>query len=208
MERQFFIDPVRCIGCKACVHACTECATHRGRSMITLEVMDRATSTQTVPMVCMHCENPTCAQVCPADAIKRSPDGVVQSSLKERCIGCSNCVNACPFGVPHYYPEIDQMLKCDQCYDRTSQGLKPMCATVCPSEALFFGTLEEFRARRRGEPVNEFRFGRQSVRTKVFMVLPDPAPLDVACVPADSMPDARFDAECYDHVALPIGGVP
>ena len=53
-------------------------------------------------MVCMHCEDPTCAQVCPADAIKQTDDGVVQSSLKPRCIGCSNCVLACPFGVPKY----------------------------------------------------------------------------------------------------------
>ena len=25
---EFFIDPHRCIGCQACVHACTECDTH------------------------------------------------------------------------------------------------------------------------------------------------------------------------------------
>ncbi len=48
----------------------------------------------------MHCEDPICARVCPADAIKQTPDGVTQSSLKPRCIGCSNCVLACPFGVP------------------------------------------------------------------------------------------------------------
>ena len=59
-----------------------------------------ARRTQTAPMVCMHCEDPTCAQVCPADAIKQTEDGIVQSALKPRCIGCSNCVLACPFGVP------------------------------------------------------------------------------------------------------------
>ena len=48
----------------------------------------------TVPTVCMHCDDPTCAQVCPADAIKKTEDGVVQSSLKPRCIACSNCVLA------------------------------------------------------------------------------------------------------------------
>ena len=31
------------------------------------------------------------------------------------------------------------MMKCDMCYDRTSVGLRPMCATVCPSQALSFG---------------------------------------------------------------------
>ena len=38
----FFIDPSRCIGCQACVQACTECDTHRGESMIHLEYVDRA----------------------------------------------------------------------------------------------------------------------------------------------------------------------
>ena len=60
----------------------------------------RAQRSQTVPVVCMHCDDPTCAEVCPADAIKQTEDGVVQSALKPRCIACSNCVLACPFGVP------------------------------------------------------------------------------------------------------------
>jgi Fe-S-cluster-containing dehydrogenase component len=99
----FVIDQSRCIGCEACVQACEECGTHRGQSLIHLERIDRAATTQTAPMVCMHCEDPTCAQVCPADAIKQNEDGVVQSALKPRCIGCSNCVLACPFGVPKYF---------------------------------------------------------------------------------------------------------
>ena len=74
--------------------------------MIHLEEIDRSATTQTAPMVCMHCEDPTCAEVCPADAIKQNEDGVVQSSLKPRCIGCSNCVLACPFGVPKYVAEL------------------------------------------------------------------------------------------------------
>src|SRR5262249_31206765 len=87
-ELEFFIDPSRCIGCEACVHACSECDTHRGRSMIHLEFVDRAASPQTGPVVCMHCEDPACAQVCPADAIKQTEDGIVHSSMKSRCIGC------------------------------------------------------------------------------------------------------------------------
>jgi Fe-S-cluster-containing dehydrogenase component len=171
-ELAFFIDYSRCIGCQACVQACEECDTHRGRSMIHLERVARRDSVQTAPQVCMHCLDPICARVCPADAIKKTPDGVVQSSLKSRCIGCSNCVLACPFGVPKYFPEIDQMLKCDYCYDRTSSGRRPMCATVCPSQALAFTTREHIEKTRQGMAINGWTFGAEEVRTKVYVLVP------------------------------------
>ncbi len=171
-ERNFYIDPSRCIGCNACVQACAECETHAGVPMIHLETVMRGDSVQTTPVICMHCLEPACAMVCPADAIKRTDDGVVQSSLKPRCIGCTNCVYACPFGVPKYDAKIDQMMKCDMCYDRTSAGKKPMCATVCPSQALFFGTPEEIAEQRGGTPVNTFVFGGRTIQTKVFLMMP------------------------------------
>jgi len=200
---RFFIDPSRCIGCQSCVQACTECDTHRGESMIHLEFIDRAASVQTVPMVCMHCEQPTCAEVCPADAIKRTADGVVQSARKPRCIACGNCVVACPFGVPEVYEERKLMMKCDMCYDRTSIGKKPMCATVCPSQALFYGTAEEIdRLRPMSTPANGFQFGNQLITTRVFVMSPRGpvtlvAPLDVTAQLAD-----RAGADPFAHVEL------
>jgi len=168
-----------------------ECDTHRGRAMIHLEVIDRAASTQTGPVVCMHCEDPACAHVCPADAIKQTEDGVVHSSLKPRCIGCSNCVLACPFGVPRYVAAIDQMVKCDMCFDRTSIGKKPMCATVCPSQALYYGPPDEIQRFRRERPIREFHFGRQIVRTKVHMMTaPQADRIDVDIL--DFMPGATM----------------
>ena len=105
-DQHFYIDPNRCIGCEACVAACSECDTHKGVPMIHLEVIDRQEGPQTAPVVCMHCDSPTCAEVCPAEAIKKTPDGVVQSARKERCISCNNCGLACPFGVPKVETEI------------------------------------------------------------------------------------------------------
>ena len=143
--------------------------------MIHVDFLDRANGIETVPMVCMHCDEPTCAMVCPADAIKKGEDGVVRSALKPRCVGCSNCVLACPFGVPIVYPEMELMMKCDMCYDRTSVGLRPMCATVCPSGALIYRPPEEIAARRE-KPRNEFHFGNEKVTTLVSIMLPPEYP--------------------------------
>ena len=200
---RFFIDPSRCIGCQSCVQACTECDTHRGESMIHLEFIDRAASVQTVPVVCMHCDQPTCAEVCPADAIKRTADGVVQSARKPRCIACGNCVVACPFGVPEVHEERKLMMKCDMCYDRTSIGKKPMCATVCPSQALYYGTAEEIdRLRPMSTPSNRFQFGNQVITTRVFVMWPRgpvtlAVPLDITAPLAD-----RAGADPFAHVEL------
>lgn len=195
-ELQFFVDPNRCIGCQACVQACAECDTHKGISLIHLDTIERYESVQTVPMVCMHCDSPTCAEVCPADAIKKTEDGVVQSARKARCIACNNCVLACPFGVPKMQTEMKLMMKCDMCYDRTSEGKKPMCASVCPSQALFFGTAEEIeRLRPRSRPINEFRFGRQTITTKVKMMVPRESDTHAirATAPLESLPQAPQD---------------
>ena len=203
-ERVFAIDYSRCIGCQACVQACSECDTHRGTSMIHLETIERRDSVRTAPQVCMHCEDPICARVCPADAIKMTPDGVVQSSLKPRCIGCSNCVIACPFGVPKYSSAIDQMMKCDLCYDRTSAGKKPMCATVCPSQALSFVAPEELERERGGQLVREWRFGNEAVRTKVFVVVP--RQVDIVRVDLVEQERARDDvAELIDAMSIEEG---
>ncbi|MCC7339137.1 MAG: 4Fe-4S binding protein [Pirellulaceae bacterium] len=193
-DKFFFIDANRCIGCQSCVQACSECDTHKGHSMIHLEYVNRRESPQTLPVVCMHCDSPTCAEVCPADAIKRTEDGVVQSARKPRCIACNNCVLACPFGVPKMETSMELMMKCDMCYDRTSVGKKPMCATVCPSGALHFGTMAEMEAMRPlSRPINQFQFGAQTIHTKVRMMVPKHSAithLDVA--------DGMFDSETAD----------
>lgn len=196
----FFIDPARCIGCQACVQACMECDTHKGQSLIQLDFIDRERSTQTVPVVCMHCDSPTCAEVCPADAIKRTDDGVVQTARKARCISCNNCVLACPFGVPKMNTPAAMMMKCDMCYDRTSEGLKPMCASVCPSQALAYGTRAEMAALRPNSmPVSSFRFGQQVITTKVQLMVPRDNPTEIVDVTA-AMYEPGIGQEILDDV--------
>jgi Fe-S-cluster-containing dehydrogenase component len=78
---------------------------------------------------------------------------------------------------------MELMMKCDQCYDRTSIGKLPMCASVCPSQALFFGT-EDLIARLRpnSTPINAFQFGAQTITTRTRMLVPKnnvPEQLDV-----------------------------
>jgi Fe-S-cluster-containing dehydrogenase component len=146
-------------------------------------------SVATQPTVCMHCQDPVapCAQVCPVLAILITPDGVVQQAEPSRCIGCRNCVYACPFGVPKFDIEARLMKKCNLCYDRTSQGLQPWCAQACPTDALWYGDYEEFVNEREGRAVNVTAFGRQEVRTKVYHVLPQDAPrLDVTLLLAEA----------------------
>lgn len=176
MERSIFIDPSRCIGCGACVAACRECDSHRGKSMMNLDFLDRGTSTAALPTVCMHCSDPVapCGQVCPVDAILVSDDGVVHSPDTSRCIGCQNCVHACPWGVPKFDVEEQLAYKCNLCYDRTSVGLGPMCATVCPSDALYYGTADEVRAARPHRAVVDvFMFGSQELQSGNSMVVPE-----------------------------------
>jgi Fe-S-cluster-containing dehydrogenase component len=195
--KTLFVDPSRCIGCRSCEAACRECDSHKGESMVMVDFMDRDLSVATQPTVCMHCQDPVapCAQVCPVLAILITPDGVVQMAEPSRCIGCRNCVYACPFGVPKFDTQARLMKKCNLCYDRTSQNMQPYCAQVCPTHALWYGDYEEFANSRVGHPVNLTAFGEQSVRTRVYFVLPDETQkLDIAALLDEASAQQRAGA--------------
>ena len=71
--------------------------------------------------------------------------------------------------------QLELMMKCDMCYDRTSAGKRPMCATVCPSQALAYVPLDQIVHERREIPTNTFYFGAERVTTKVYMMVPPDA---------------------------------
>jgi Fe-S-cluster-containing dehydrogenase component len=195
-----FFDPSRCIGCRSCVAACRECESHKGESMVYIDFVERRNTVASSPTMCMHCEDPLapCAQVCPAQAILVSPDGVVHQADESRCIHCRNCVYACPFGVPKLDVAGALMRKCNLCYDRTSQGKGPMCTTVCPTQAIWYGTYEEWLAAGRGrqgaKPVNVFYFGEQRVRTRHYVVLrEEDEALDLMALAANANLDVQAE---------------
>ena len=99
---------------------------------------------------------------------------MVHAAQKPRCIGCQNCELSCPFGVPIVFSGLEQMLKCDLCYDRTSVGQKPMCATVCPSQALLYAPKHQVAEMRRNKPLRTFTFGELEVKTRNAIMVPDP----------------------------------
>jgi formate dehydrogenase iron-sulfur subunit len=94
--------------------------------------------------VCKHCENAGCLEACPTGAIVRTEFGgvFIQSDV---CNGCAYCVVSCPFGVVERNPAEGRAFKCTFCYDRQKEGLKPACATACPTESIKFGEIDELR---------------------------------------------------------------
>lgn len=96
-------DLQKCIGCKACTVACnSENNLPPGvlyRPVIEEEVGTFPNVKRTfIPRPCMHCDNPPCVSVCPVEATKKRPDGIVDIDYSA-CIGCRNCIAACPYGA-------------------------------------------------------------------------------------------------------------
>lgn len=142
----FLVKPRNCLNCQACVAACRKFnKTAKDRpARRTITKYEKDGEALFVSTSCMHCEEPACASVCPAGAIKKAEDGVVYVD-KDRCIGCKYCYQACPFGVPHYNSQA--MDKCDCCtLGGTRPGNAPRCAEACKFGALHFGTVDELLA--------------------------------------------------------------
>ena len=87
---------------------------------------------------CMHCTDAACIKVCPSGALHHTEFGTV-AMHRERCIGCKECVSACPFDIPRYDRAADKVTKCDLCYDRLRADELPACVKSCITGALTIG---------------------------------------------------------------------
>ena len=70
---------------------------------------------------CMHCTNAACVTVCPSGALYYNKEFGTVGMDREKCIGCKECVSACPFEVPRYDKKTEKVYKCDMCESQNYQ---------------------------------------------------------------------------------------
>jgi Fe-S-cluster-containing hydrogenase component 2 len=122
-----------CSGCRACEAACV--AEHEGR-FGTAAARIRVTKNEPLgidrPHVCRLCVRPPCVAACPTQALSKDDDLGVVILDPDDCIGCSACVDDCPFGMISLHRETGFALVCDLC------GGDPECVKRCATGAIVY----------------------------------------------------------------------
>ncbi len=162
------IDATKCTDdCTACVDACNKehGLTGKGRPTTDAQwirklwVKDRRTGyVQTFPVMCQHCAQPPCVDVCPTGASFKRADGIVLVD-KHICIGCRYCMMACPYKARSFIHEdiTDQkhaaprgkgtVESCTLCVNKVDRGDgTTACAEGCEAaghRAIIFGDLND-----------------------------------------------------------------
>jgi formate dehydrogenase iron-sulfur subunit len=95
MKAGLLIDTTKCIGCGGCTLACKEAndlPKDDGQSLsaTTWTIVEKREGVH-VRRMCMHCEDPACASVCPVAALRKTAEGAVTYD-ETKCIGCRYCM--------------------------------------------------------------------------------------------------------------------
>jgi tetrathionate reductase subunit B len=159
------VDMNRCqTDCDACVRACdTENGLSGGKAITDSQWIRKVTlkdmrgNVRSLPMMCQHCAEPPCVDVCPTGASFKRADGIVLVD-RHTCIGCRYCMMACPYGARSFVhepisgqkPEVPRgkgcVESCTLCVHRVDHDRIPACVEACASEghrALLFGDLND-----------------------------------------------------------------
>lgn len=178
------VDASKCAeGCTDCVTAChTENAVKSGALetdphwIRKVELKDMRTGySQSLPVLCQHCETAPCVDVCPTGASFKREDGIVLVD-RHTCIGCRYCVMACPYKARSFIHETltDQnpdvprgkgcVESCTMCVHRVDKGEQPACVEACAQaghHAIIFGDLNdptsEIAKRLASKPTSQLR---------------------------------------------------
>ncbi|RKS87580.1 anaerobic dimethyl sulfoxide reductase subunit B (iron-sulfur subunit) [Orbus hercynius] len=158
MQYGFYINSAKCTGCKTCQVSCKDekdldigpkfrrVYEYGGGDWQQVNgLWQNDTFAYYLSVSCNHCDEPTCVHGCPTGAMhKRTEDGLVVVN-QDVCIGCRYCEMRCPYGAPQFDHQKRVMSKCDGCYERVSEGLKPVCVDSCPQRALEFDDITVLR---------------------------------------------------------------
>lgn len=160
------IDTNQCApGCDACVRACRqENALPQNPGSTDSQWIRKVEirplhggKTQSLPVMCQHCAEPPCVDVCPTGASFKRADGIVLVD-KHICIGCRYCIMACPYKARSFVheptsgqnPDVPRgqgtAEGCTLCVHRVDRGEAPACVQACAAEAkgaMLFGDLND-----------------------------------------------------------------
>lgn len=133
-KRLSVIDMDSCVGCQSCMFACARRLGQGGLEGSCIGVHSAGGMRNGfVVVVCRACSDPPCARVCPTDALVPRDGGGVRLHHRD-CIGCGNCVEACPFGAVFWDPAQNKPQICVYC---------GFCAPYCPYDVIELEEVEE-----------------------------------------------------------------
>jgi carbon-monoxide dehydrogenase iron sulfur subunit len=128
----------RCTGCRACEYACSFKHTGLFNPLDSrIRISEFLDDFVFIPSVCTQCEDAYCVSVCPTHALSKNQQTGVVEFDSNKCIGCKQCIIACPWGSIKLNHTGKEIIKCDLC------GGEPECIKVCHAKALEFVEAED-----------------------------------------------------------------